>query len=226
VDVYLDGKVLLPAFAPDRLTDPTPVPAGPHHVDLRPAGSPADSTPKASQDITVPAGQSLSVVAHFDQSGNWAMTVFSNDVTKLAPGQGRVVFRNTSGVAPVSVQVNGAPAASLAEAAESSQVVAAATYAVLAKSGVDASTLVPSNNVPVADGSDTVLYLVGQGEDVTWLTQQISGLDTAPTAISTGNSGLAGPPTNHDLPYVVLGATALGAILIGRSSLRLRRRPA
>ena len=216
VDVYLDGKVLLPAFQPDRLTDPTPVASGLHHVDLRPAGTGADSAPKASQDITVPSGQSLSVVAHFDASGGWAMTVYSNDVSRLPAGQGRVVFRNTSALAPVSVQVNGAPAASLAAAAESSQVVAAATYAVLAQSGVDSSTLVPSNSVLVADGADTVLYLVGQGHDVTWLTQKITGLDTAPAAISTGNSGLASPQSNHGSLILVTATLAIGLALVAK----------
>jgi hypothetical protein len=153
------------------------------------------------------------------------MTVYTNDVSRLPAGQGRVVFRNTSAVAPVSVQLNGAPVASLAAAGEFSQAVPAASYQVLAQSGDDSSTLVPANSVAVADGSDTVLYLVGQGQDVTWLTQSIAGLDTAPAAIPTGNSGLASPPANHDLLIVLVGA-ALAVGLVGPSRLRRRRLPA
>jgi hypothetical protein len=225
VDVYLDGTVLLPAFQPDRLTDPTPVAAGPHTVALRPAGSPAGSTPKASQAITVPAGKSLSIVAHFDASGGWAMTVYTNDLSHLTGGQGRVVFRNTSAVAPVAVHLNGAPTATLGPAVESSQVVAAASYAVVALSGTDSSTLVPSNTVAVAAGADTVLYLVGQGHDVTWLTQQITGLDTAPALVPTGNSGLASPNGNQHHGLWLLGALSLGAATLMTTS-RRRRRPA
>jgi hypothetical protein len=225
VDVYLDNKLLLPAFQPDRVTDPTPIAAGPHQVDLRPAGSAANSTPKASQSVAVPAGQSLSIVAYFDAAGGWAMTVFTNDVSRLPAGQGRLVFRNTSAVAPVSVQLDGAPVTSLAAAQQFSQVVPAKSYQALAQSGADSSTLVPSNSVAVADGADTVLYLVGQGQDVTWLTQSIGGLDTSPAAIPTGNSGLASPPDDFGL-YVALLAAALGTVALGLPALSRRRRPA
>jgi hypothetical protein len=222
VDVYLDSKLLLPAFQPDRITDPTQIASGPHQVDLRPAGAAADSAPKASQSVVVPAGQSLSIVAHFDAAGGWAMTVFTNDVSRLPAGQGRLVFRNTSAIAPVSVQLDGAPVTSLAAAQQFSQVVPAKSYQALAQSGADSSTLVPSNSVTVADGSDTVLYLVGQGQDVTWLTQSIGGLDTAPAAIPTGNSGLASPSDSFGLYVAVLGA-ALGAVALGLASLNRRR---
>src|SRR3954453_13990548 len=38
-DVYVDGALALPAFQPERVTDPIAVPAGPHRVEIRLAGA-------------------------------------------------------------------------------------------------------------------------------------------------------------------------------------------
>src|SRR6476646_6009607 len=63
-DVYIDGALALPAFEPERVTDPITVPAGPHHVEIRLAGTPATSPPAVTADVEVVADARQSIVAH------------------------------------------------------------------------------------------------------------------------------------------------------------------
>src|SRR5688500_14862772 len=55
-DIYLDGKVALQVFQPERTAGPLNLPAGAHPVEVRPAGAPATSAPLLSATLTVPAG--------------------------------------------------------------------------------------------------------------------------------------------------------------------------
>ena len=34
-DIYLDGTLVLPTFQPERSTDPLPIPAGDHLIEIR-----------------------------------------------------------------------------------------------------------------------------------------------------------------------------------------------
>ena len=94
VDVYLDGELALPAFEPDRLTDPLDVPAGDHEVDLREPDTAADSEPFASATITVTGGADHSVLAHLSSSGEPMITAYEDPVTAVAPGQSDVLVRH------------------------------------------------------------------------------------------------------------------------------------
>ncbi|HEY8094285.1 MAG TPA: DUF4397 domain-containing protein, partial [Acidimicrobiales bacterium] len=44
-DLYVDGKLLINTFRPERSTDPMAVPAGSHLVEIRAAGTGADTAP-------------------------------------------------------------------------------------------------------------------------------------------------------------------------------------
>ena len=49
-DLYVDGKLLINTFRPERSTDPMAVPAGSHLVEIREAGTGADTTPAVDRD--------------------------------------------------------------------------------------------------------------------------------------------------------------------------------
>ncbi|CAN5480665.1 hypothetical protein BH10ACT3_BH10ACT3_10090 [soil metagenome] len=213
VDVYLDGELLLEGFEPDRLTDPMTVHSGVHTVDLRPAGTPATDPPKATASPDVPPGP-VSVVAHFAPDGSWTMSLFTNGSGDLGAGTGRVVFRNTASVSPVDVELAGAstPVPALATGAEADQDLPAASYGVQVASP-DGQTLVPSNDIAVDAVVSLILYLVGQGTDVTWLSQRVDGSAAAPSGVAAGNSGLVAPDQGRSSPPLA-GLLALAVVVL------------
>ncbi len=224
IDVYLDGRLLLKGFQPERVTDPLQSPAGDHRVELRPAGSSADAVPVAAATVTVEPGANLSLVAHLDGARHPTITKYVNDTSPVAPGKGRLVARNSAASAPVSVVINGAPAVTaLVTDGEFHADVAPATYQVAVKDPVGA-TIVPANDVPVPAAASTIMYLIGSQTDnnLIWIGQTISGLTAPPTVVKTGNSGLAAPHPDRTTGLLVGGA--IGAVLAAGSAAVVRRR--
>lgn len=212
VDVYLDGKLLLDGFKPDRLTDPMAVPIGSHTIDLRPAGTPSADPPKATATATLEPGP-VAVVAHFTPDGGWTMSMFANDVEPLAAGTGRVVFRNAAAVTPVAVTLEGAAALPPIDAGkEAAENVPAASYAVKVGAS-DGATLLPDDDIAVDAGAALVLYLVGQGDNVTWLSQRIAASAAAPAAVQAGNSGLLARESTG-MALIGVGSMSIGAAVI------------
>lgn len=221
VDVYLDGKLLLDGFKPDRLTEPLTVPIGSHTVDLRPAGTPATDAPKATATADLKPGP-VSIVAHFAPGGGWTMSLFTNEVGELGAGTGKVVFRNTAAVSPVAVSLTGGTAVPPLEVGkEADETLPAASYAVKV-GGSDGATLLPDDDIAVDAGKALILYLVGEGTNLTWLSQELAGSAAAPAAVQAGNSGLL----DGDATAAVWTGTALIAagITIGASSAARSRR--
>src|SRR6185436_1226610 len=147
VDVYVDGELALPAFEPDRLTDPLDVPAGDHEVELREPDTAADSEPFASATITVTGGADHSVLAHLSSSGEPMITAYEDPVTAVAPGQSDVLVRHGAQAPPIDVLfgteklVDG-----LANSAQAQAQVPAADYQVSVRDAAG-RTLVPANPV-------------------------------------------------------------------------------
>ena len=105
-DVYLDGTLVLPTFQPERSTDPLPIPAGDHLVEIRSAGAAMTETPLLTQTVTVPAGFVGSLVAHLDGAGEPTLTAFADDLTAVPAGESRVVVRHAAAAEPVAVLLN------------------------------------------------------------------------------------------------------------------------
>ena len=85
-DVYLDGTLVLPTFRPERATEPLPILAGDHLVEIRQTGAAATDEPLLTQEVTVPAGLHGSVVAHLDANGNPKLTAFADDLSAVRRG--------------------------------------------------------------------------------------------------------------------------------------------
>ena len=230
VDIYVDGSLFLPAFQPDRITDPTTVPSGAHKIELREAGSPATSTPNATAEATLAAGSATTIVAYFTADSKWTVATYPG--TEPAPstsGDGRVVFRNNSSVGPVDVSVDGSKMVSqLAAPSEVAKELAARpSYKVEATAA--GGVVVPAQDVAVTAGRTRVLYLVGNSSDLTWLTQDAATNATRPGSVGTGNSGLAAgsfvDSASHSgarAPWTA--ALLIVAVVLGVGSLRRRDR--
>jgi hypothetical protein len=223
-DVYLDGALALPAFQPERTTDPLSLPAGSHDVAVRNAGDPADATPLVAATVDLPAGSRLSAVVHLGADGNPTATLFTEDVAPLPAGAARVIVRQVAAAPPIDVRLDGAPLASgLANPQEASTQVAPGNHTLEANLTGNPDPALPPQDVPTAEGRATILYLVGSAGDnsLVWLAQPLDGLQSAPSAVFTGSDGLAAAPASFPLILVVVAALALvvsgaGFFLAGR----------
>src|SRR5690349_10458048 len=95
-DIYLDGKVALQVFQPERTAGPLNLPAGAHAVEVRPAGSAPTTAPLLTATLNVPAGSRQSAVVHLSPTGQPALTVYPDDMTAIPAGQARVVLRHAA----------------------------------------------------------------------------------------------------------------------------------
>ncbi|MBA2625903.1 MAG: DUF4397 domain-containing protein [Acidimicrobiia bacterium] len=221
-DVYLDGTKILESFEPERSTDPVQLPAGDHRVEVREAGAGGGTVAAVDDTLSVPAGANLSAVVHTSPAGDATMTVFSNDLNKVAPGTSRLVVRHAASAEAVDVNVDGAPlVAGLRNPDQSARELPAVSHRIEVRGAGAAEPLVPVTDVPLQEGTAQYLYLIGAAEEETlgWITQTVGGLGTVPAAVNTGNSGLATDPVTPLDPTGPFGAGASAALLVLASAL-------
>jgi hypothetical protein len=223
VDVYVNGEPTLTGFEPLTVTDPLELPAGDYAIDIRAAGEPADSAPALSGSATLPAGANASIVAHLDAAGAPTLSVFVNDTSATAAGEGRLVVRHTAAAPAVDVLAGGTALFSgLANPNEASADVPADTYsATVAAAGTTAPVIGPAD-VPVAEGQATIVYAVGSLDDGTLgvAVQTIDGLHSAPASVPSGSGGLAADQAAAT-PVWALALGAAGLAGLGISAPRL-----
>jgi len=225
-DIYLDGKLVLPTFQPERSTDPLAIPAGDHLIEIRAAGAAITEAALLTQTVTVPAAFQGSLVAHLDQTGAPALTVFADDLTPVPAGMSRVVVRHVAAAEDVNVLLNDETAlADLAAAKEASAVVPSGTYEVAVTALAGGAPLAPTQNVAFPDGTANFMYLIGSEADHTlgWAAVQIGNLETVPTRIQTGDGSTEQSPPNNRGTVVLLAALAL-AVVAGSVLYRARSR--
>ncbi len=229
-DVYVDGTLVLPTFRPERTTDPLPIPAGDHLVEIRQAGAAATDEPLVSQQVTVPSGFVGSVVAHVDATGTAKLSAFADDLSAVPPGRARLVVRHAADARPVNVLLNGEPTyRGLASDAEAVGLVAAGEYevAVTRRRG-GGQPLAAPQRVQFAEGTANFMYLIGSQADGTlgWAAVRVDDLATAPARIQTGDGSTESTQRNNGVPAAVLVAIPIAAVLAGAIGLRVRVRRA
>jgi hypothetical protein len=176
VDVYVNGAVVIPGFAPGTTQDLSGF-AGSTltNVEVKLAGT--DTVvigPIAS--LPVPSSGNWTVVAHLDASGNAVLTPFANDTTPVASGSGRLIVRHTAAAPAVDLVVGAArPITNLANGQEQALVLPAGVIAgaQLAPTGGDPIVDVPS--VTLVAGTALIVYAVGslEAQTFTFLTQTV-----------------------------------------------------
>jgi hypothetical protein len=228
-DVYIDGTLALPAFEPERVTDPIPIAAGPHRVEIRLAGAPATSPAAVTADVDVVADTRQSIVAHLDNAGNPTVTAYVDDDSPIPAGESRAIIRHTAFAGPVDVSLNdNVVAPALAEPGTTSADVPPATYEVSVWSPGTHDAVVAPQSADLPEGAATVMYLIGsaQAGTLSWIAEQIPGLATVPTRIQTGDSGLAAltpPGSSFPTGPVAGGLGAAAAVAVGVAVMARRR---
>jgi hypothetical protein len=209
-DVYLDGRLTLSSFQPERSTDPLTLDAGHHIVEVRPAGTAASAAPLLHADVTLTAGAHEAAVVHLDANGQPVVTIFEDDVSPVAAGQARVVLRHAAAVGPVDAAIDARPvAAALLNGQQNTSIVAAGSHQLAATQS--ATPLLPAQTIAFAEGTVTYLYLIGsQGSGtLAWTAVKELGLQTPPTRVQTGDGSLT---SRLDLSALAL---PVGLVLTG-----------
>jgi hypothetical protein len=219
VDVYANGDKLLSDFTPGTLTDPVKLPEGTYDLAVFKAGEGPGGTPAIkADDVAVPSGANITVVAHLTADGTPVLTPFVNDTSRIAAGKTRLTVRHTAAAPAVDVRAGGTPVfeglvnpkevkADLAAGKVSADVVLA---------GTDTVAIGPAD-LDLKEGTNTIVYAWGSAADsnLALAVQAISGLHSPPGGVPSGTGGQAdgGLP----LPIVVLTVAGLaGAALAAR----------
>jgi hypothetical protein len=195
VDVYVNGALTLDDFQPGALAGPLDLPAGTYSVAVTAATATDASAPVIGPiDLTLAAGTSYTAVAHLNPAGAPTATLFTNDLSATAAGEGRLTVRHTAAAPAVDVLAGGAPViTALANPAEARLDLAAGTIsATVAATGTTAPVIGPAN-VAVAEGVNTIVYAWGSLADgnLAFAVQTIGGLHSAPNGVPAGEAGLA-----------------------------------
>ena len=222
-DIYLDGNLALPTFQPERATDPLPIPAGDHLVEIRTAGAAKTDTPLLAQTVSVPAGFSGSLVAHLGPDGEPTLTAYADDLTTVPAGQSRVVVRHSAAAAAVTVLLNSQAAfASVAPETEATQVLGAGPYTVAVTPTSGGDPLATPQDVQYPEGTANFMYLIGSQADGTlgWAAVQVNDLQTAPAMIQTGDGSTrsdGSAPSSLAVGAIVVTVAGLAGVLVARS---------
>lgn len=229
VDVWVDGQRTLDDFTPGTLAGPLDLPAGAHTVAITAADAADASQPAIGPvDLTLDAGASYTAVAHLDAAGSPTATLFTNDLSEVPAGQGRLTVRHTAAAPAVDVLADGSPVVTnLSNPDEQTLTVPAGTVsAAVAATGTTDPVIGPTD-LTVAEGADTIVYAWGSLEagNLQLAVQAIDGLHSAPGGVPSGELGLAddgGSPA----PWIAAAALvgALGAVALTTRRTAAQRR--
>ena len=217
VDVYVNDELTLDDFKPGDLAGPLDLPAGTYKVAIT-ASDAADASAPAIGPVDLPleAGMNYTAVAHLDAAGAPTATLFTNDISQLAAGEGRLTVRHVAAAPAVDVLANGAVAiTALVNPKESVLTLPAGTIsAAVAATGTTDPVIGPAD-VNVAEGTNTIVYAWGSLEDtnLALAVQTIGGLHSNPDSIPAGEAGLVATNQANDSTGLMVGGFA--AVLMG-----------
>jgi hypothetical protein len=228
VDVYVDGARAIDDFQPGTSKGPITLPAGPHKVAIFPADAADGSgSPLLSTDANLPAGANVTLVAHLDAGGKPTVTPFVNDVSRIAPGQARLVVRHTAAAPAVDVLAGGKPVIQGLTNPEQKvlTVPAGSVSAAVAAAGSTDPVIGPAD-VNLQEGTATFVHAIGSLQDKTLglVTFTVSGLHSAPSGVPSGAP--SGAPYEDSTPAWLpgLAVAVLAAVGVGVAARRLRVR--
>jgi len=230
VDVYVNGALTLDNFAPGDVAGPLDLAPGTYTVAITAADAADASAPVIGPiDLPLAADMNYTAVAHLDAAGAPTATLFTNDISKTAPGEGRLTVRHVAAAPAVDVLAGGTAVISgLVNPKEQVLNLPAATIsAAVAAAGTTAPVIGPAD-VNVAEGVNTIVYAWGslEANNLKLAVQTISGLHNAPVGVPSGELGLASD-SSSSAPWLIgvsLLVAAGGVLLLSRrTSVRVSR---
>lgn len=228
VDVYANGKALLKNFKPGTLTDPQMLPAGSYDLKVVKAGDGPDGDAIVeANNVKVPGGANITVVAHLTAKGKPALTPYVNDVSMISPGEARVIVRHDAAAPAVDVRAGGKPVfTDLTNPKEDSAEVTAGTIkADVVLAGTKKVVIGPAS-LTLGEGTTTIVYAWGSAKDdnLKLAVQTIKGMHGNPSGVPGGTGGQAASvPGTSVAAAALLGLAVMGVAVSGR---RLAKRRA
>lgn len=231
VDVYANGKALLTNFKPGTLTDPVKLPAGTYDLKVTAAGAGANGAAVIqANDVSVPGGANITVVAHLSAAGKPVLTPYVNDVSKLTAGEARLTVRHDAAAPAVDVRAGGKPVfKGLTNPKEAKADLPAGTVkADVVLAGTSTVAIGPAD-VNLKEGTSTIVYAWGSAsaKNLKLAVQTIPGLHGNPSGIPGGTGGQAAEQdTSGGSLWLagVLGLAGIGVIGFGTAAIRARAR--
>ncbi len=215
VDVYVNDDLTLEDFEPGDLAGPLELPAGTYSVQINAADS--EDAAIGPVDLPLEAGMNYTAAAHLDADGAPTASLFTNDTSSSAAGEGRLTVRHIAAAPAVDVLAGGdAVVTDLANPDEASLDLPAGTIsASVAAAGTTDPVLGPAD-VTVNEGELTIAYAWGSLEDenLALAVQTVGGLHSAPGDVPAGEAGLAATNAPVDATVWWLGASA-AVLLLG-----------
>ncbi|MEV0288554.1 MULTISPECIES: DUF4397 domain-containing protein [unclassified Kribbella] len=225
VDVYANGKALLTNFRPGTLTDPVRLPEGSYDLKVTAAGQTAALI--QANDVAVPGGANITVVAHLSAAGKPVLTPYVNDTSKLDPGQARITVRHDAAAPAVDVRAGGKPVfENLVNPKEAKADLPAGTVkADVVLAGTSTVAIGPAD-VNLEEGTNTIVYAWGSANDknLKLAVQTISGLHGNPSGVPGGTGGQVASADTPLWLVGVLGFAGLAVVGAGTAAVRVRSR--
>ncbi len=223
VDVVVDGDVVIPNYSFGSMEDLSAF-AGQTLPNLTVNLAGTDTVALDLGDFAVPASGNWTVVAHLDADGDPTASVFENDTSILAAGEGRLVVRHTAAAPEVDILANGSAAfTSVPNGAEGQVDLPAGTItAEVVPAGATEPVVIGPADLPITEGASLIVYAVGSldADNLSVLTQGITGLGATPSAVNTGNSPVdAGSNTTVLLVVAAVAFLGLGVVGARRTAL-------
>jgi len=209
VDVAAGGDVVIPGFNFGDTQDlsgfaGTTLPG----VQVLLAGT--DTVAIDIGDLAIPASGNVTAIAHLDADGTPTVSIFSNDVSEIAAGSGRIVVRHTAAAPAVDILANGAAAFTNVENGKEgiADLPAGTITAEVVPTGATEPVVIGPADLPIGEGSSLIVYAVGSLDDgsLTVLTETIDNLGATPALVNAGNSPVS---SSSPLPFLLIVAAGL-----------------
>lgn len=220
VDVYVNGELTIDDFQPGDLAGPLDLPAGDYEVALTaPDAADASSPVLGPITLTLAANTSYTAVAHLTEAGDPTATLFTNDISETAAGEGRLTVRHVAAAPAVDILAGDtAVVEGLANPDEATLDLAAGTVsASVVAAGTTSPALLGPADVTIADGQLTVVYAWGSLDDdnLALAVQTIDGLHSAPGGVNSGTGGQLAQQDAMMQGGLLIGGLVAAVVLAG-----------
>ncbi|WP_084124761.1 DUF4397 domain-containing protein [Demequina sp. NBRC 110054] len=216
VDVYVDGALTLDDFEPSDLAGPLSLDPGTYSVAITASDAEDDSSPVLGPiDLPLEEGMSYTAVAHYDADGEPTATLFTNDISETAAGEGRLTVRHTAAAPEVDVWADGSVVfESLANPDEVMADLPAATYEAAVSLAGETDPVLGPVDVAIEDGVNTIVYAWGSASDdnLAVAVQTVDTHSSSPSGVPTGSQGLAADESGLPVAALAVALAALAAV--------------
>jgi hypothetical protein len=220
-DVWVDGERVLDDVAPGALAGPLDLPAGTVTLTVTVADASDLGSPVVGPlDVPLTTGEAATAVAHLDTDGTPTATLFPDDTSPTAAGEGRLTVRHVAAAPPVDVLVGGdVVVTGLVGSRERSLALPAGTVSTTVTANGD--PVLGPVDLPVAEGTSTVAYAWGRLDGGT-LALATQSIDAAPAVPPSVRAGLVTEPVGPSVPAWSYALVAMAAVLVLAAAGRTR----